>query len=301
LTLHALPYVATLGFLFGSTLIASRFSVGQFAPLIYIGLRLALSSSLHLGAYLILGRPWPRDRSLWGRAMLYGLFGTAVPLVGIVSSLEYQSSGVTSILIAVGPAFTVVLAHFFLPAERLTRRTGLGVGLAFAGAVLLALRGETGLPEVREASPIGYVLVLGADLSISAAAVYARRTLRGMGEFDVASVRMFTATALVLPLALLIHGLDLEGVDGRGYFALGYAALAGTFGGMLLSFYILKRFGATASAMHTYLIPIVASLGGALLLEEQITSAMVLGMASILAGIALINRWGGGEGEPKVV
>ena len=91
---------------------------------------------------------------------------------------------------------------------------------------------------------------------------------------------------------LAIFGVDLSGVDTRGYLALIYAALVGTFSGLMLSFYNIKRFGATAASMPTYVIPVVASLGGALVLGERITPGMLVGMALIAAGIALINRVG---------
>jgi drug/metabolite transporter (DMT)-like permease len=59
---------------------------------------------------------------------------------------------------------------------------------------------------------------------------------------------------------------------------------------MLLAFYNIKHFGATAAAMTAYIIPIFAGIGGALLLDEQITSMMLVGMALIMTGIAIINR-----------
>jgi len=42
--------------------------------------------------------------------------------------------------------------------------------------------------------------------------------------------------------------------------------------------------------MPLYVIPVVASLGGALVLDEQITTGMLAGTGLIAAGIALINR-----------
>ena len=94
----------------------------------------------------------------------------------------------------------------------------------------------------------------------------------------------------LIPLSLLFAGLDLSHVNVQGYIALLYAALIGTFAGMLLAFYNVKRFGATASAMTSNLIPIVAILGGAFLLGESITSGMLGGMILILSGMIILNR-----------
>jgi drug/metabolite transporter (DMT)-like permease len=59
---------------------------------------------------------------------------------------------------------------------------------------------------------------------------------------------------------------------------------------MMLAFYNIQRFGATSSAITAYIIPIVATVGGVLLLDETITTTMLLGMAVIIAGIGLLNR-----------
>jgi len=126
----------------------------------------------------------------------------------------------------------------------------------------------------------------------STTAIYARKRMRDLDAFDVASVRVLVAALAVIPLSALFTGINLDAVTREGYLALGYASLAGTFSGMMLAFYVIKRFGATASAMTAYVIPIVAGAGGALFLGESITPFMLFGMALIILGIAAINERG---------
>ncbi len=250
-----------------------------------------LASLCHLALYaLSKKRSWPKDRQLWRHAATLGILGTAIPMTAIVSSLQYQSSGITAVLITTSPAITVLMAHFLLPDEPLTRQKAFGVATALAGALLLAMLGESGLPDVSRAEPIGYILVVAAMLFGSSAAIYARKYMRSYDAIDVNSVRMLTAALAIMPLSLLLVGFDLGAVDKQGYMALIYAAIVGTFFGLMLAFYNIQRFGATASAMAAYIIPIVAAIGGVLLLGETITTGMLSGMALILAGVALINR-----------
>jgi drug/metabolite transporter (DMT)-like permease len=292
--IQAIPYILLLGTFFGTTLIASRFSMGQYEPSTYIALRLSLAS---LG-YLIVSRlpsqrkKWPADRILWRHAAVIGILGTAVPMNCIVASLNYQSSGITSILITLGPAITVVMAHFFLPEESLTKRKVTGVILALSGALFLVLLGETGLPDVSKASPTGYILVFIAMTCSSISVVYARKFMSDLDAVQVTSARIAIAALVALPLSILFVGFDLSRINQQGALALGWAALAGTFLAMLVSFYVVKRFGATASAMTAYVIPVVASIGGYLVLNETITPGMLGGMVLIAFGIALINQRG---------
>ena len=292
MNIAALPYVALLAFFFGSSLVVSRFSVGQFEPATYIGIRMIISSALALSVYaLATGRRLPRDPELWKRASLLGVFGTAVPMTCVVTSLQYQSSGVTSLLLATVPALTVCLAHFVLPDELLNRRKAFGVTLALGGALLLAISGEDGLPDVTDAVPTGYLFVGIAMVFSALMIIYARKYLRGYDAYDVGSVRIFTTALAVMPFSLLTVGFDVSAVDGAGVLALFYSALVGTFLGLLLSFYNIKRFGATPAMMTTYIIPIVAGIGGVLVLGEEITTTMVVGMIVIVGGIALLQEY----------
>ena len=167
MNIKALPYVTLLGFFFGSSMVVSRFGVGQFEPITYIGVRMIISSLMALSVYRIAsGRRLPRDRELWKRAGLLGIFGTAVPMTCVIYSLQYQSSGVASLLLATGPAITIILAHYTLPDELLSRRKVFGVGLALSGAIFLAISGEDGLPGVQTAAPTGFILVMIAMISV---------------------------------------------------------------------------------------------------------------------------------------
>jgi drug/metabolite transporter (DMT)-like permease len=287
----SLPYITLLATFFGTTLVVSRFSVSQYEPLTYVGLRLLIASLCYVAIYTLSpSRRLPRDRRVWLHSPILGIFSTALPMTFIVSSLKFQSSGITALLLTAGPAITVVMAHFWLPDEKLNPRKILGVSMAVGGAVLLIILGESGLPDVSRANPIGYLMVLTAMLIASAMTIYQRKYMRVLDWFEVGSVRMWTAAVVTFPLSILITGFDLSGVNLQGYMALLYAALIGTFSGMLLAFYNIKRFGATASAMTANLIPIVAIIGGALFLDETITSGMIMGMVFILGGMAVLNQ-----------
>ena len=292
MNIKALPHITLLGFLFGSSLVASRFAVGQFQATDYIGLRMIISSLLALSTYFLAsGKRLPRGRQLWFRASLLGVFGTAIPMTCVILALEYQSSGVTSLLLSTGPAMTVIMAHFSLPDELLTRRKFFGVTLALGGALLLALSGEDGLPDAPGAGPIGYILVTVSMLFSSIMVIYARKRLSGYDAWDVGSIRIFSAALAVAPYALLTSGFDLSAVTEGGYFGLFYSAVFGTFFGLILSFYNIKRFGATPAVLTTYIIPIVAGIGGVLVLGEEITTTMLVGMGIIVGGIALLQEY----------
>lgn len=203
--------------------------------------------------------------------------------------MQYLSSGVVSVLITADSAIVVLMAHLLLPDEHLNWRKVIGVCLALGGAMLIILRGESGLPDIRQANPLGYLLVFIGMLSGSSMLVYSRKYMQGFSTIDVTSIRMLVAAAIVMPLAAAFGGMDFSRVDQYGVLALLYATLC-TFFGILLEFFVVKRFGATAGAMPAYVTPIVATVCGILLLGETITYGVILGLVLVITGLALINR-----------
>lgn len=290
MTWQALPYIMLLAFCYGSTLIATRFAVGQYDPLTYVGLRLSIAALVHVAVYALINkRKFPSNTRLLSYSILLGVFGTALTLSMIVFGMQYVSSGIASVIFVTAPAITALVANFFLADEQLTWRKTLGIGLSLGGAVLLAARGESGLAE-SVGSWRGYLLISSAVVISSFAMVFARKWMQGMDFFDVASVRMLTAAALVLPLSLWWSGFDLSQVTPVGYMALVWAALLGTFSAIFLSFYNTVRFGATQTAMVSYFVPVFGAVGGYFLLDEIITPWMLLGMGIIFAGLWVLRR-----------
>ncbi|MCA9898858.1 MAG: DMT family transporter [Anaerolineales bacterium] len=286
----ALPYVGLLGLLWGTNLVIMRVGVGQFDPMVFVGVRLLLASLAFVVVYTLSGnRLVPTNRKLWLYATFLGIVSTAIPMTAIVTSLTFQSSGVTALLITTAPAFITIAAHFFLPDEQMSARKLFGVLLALSGAALIVLRGESGLPNVAQGSPIGYGLVLSAMLFETAGTILIRRQMQKFSSFDVTAVRLTVAGLTVMPVALLLRGFDLSAVTGSGWFSLVYAAFIGAFTAQMLAFNITKRFGATAFSLTSYVVPVVAAITGVLWLDETITVWMVAGMVLIGAGILLIN------------
>ena len=207
-----------------------------------------------------------------------------------ILSLQYQSSGVTSMFVTTTPALMVIAAHLFLPDEKMTRNKAAGVTLALSGSLFLVLRGESGLADVGRASSLGFLLIMVGLSSEVANAIFVRRRMQGMDPTAVTGIRLLVGALITMVVALLVGDLAWADVTRAGWLSLVYAALIGALGGQFLSFYITGRFGATAFSLNAYLIPVVATVFGVLLLGEIVTWGMLIGVVFIGGGVYLINR-----------
>jgi len=102
--------------------------------------------------------------------------------------------------------------------------------------------------------------------------------------------QMAVGLLCAVPMALLLSTLDLSAVAGRGWLAVAYTGLIGSFVGFILFFYMIKRFGATTAALPTYVMPAVSAGLGAVMLGEVITLPLIAGAGLILLGVFLAGR-----------
>jgi len=281
-----LPAILLLSFFFGSNLVVSRFALGQFDPLAFVAIRMPIAAALGLLWTRLRHGRFPAGSRLWRHGSVVGLFATAAPMMLFVSSLQYQSSGVTALFITLTPISAMIYSHFRLADDRLTGRKIAGAALSFAGVGLLLATGETGLAETRWE---GFFLVLAGVASHGFGIVHLRKHLSDERSLDVTAVRLTTAAAVTVPIAAVFRGFDLGAVEWSGILALVYGILPGTLLGFILYSYVVARFGATKGTQTEYLVPVVAAVTGWLFLDERITFVMVAGMAIVFAGITLAS------------
>ena len=290
-----LPYILLLGTMYGTTLIASRFLLGDLDSTFYLTLRLLISSLAYLLLYLVRPKtyPFPKKAKTWRLGTIFGVLSTILGMNLILFGMRFVSGGLASILISLGPAITVVLAHWFLKEEKISKTQIVGVGVAFLGATFMVLSGESGLGDTGGGLVgLGYLMIITGKLIGSAAIIYQRRFMSECDTFQVTSISMFVSTIFSIGWVLLTDKIQFGVFTMTHVLVLFYAALIGTFLAQILNFFITKKFGAMQSSITQYVIPIVASVAGVLFLKEKISLTMLIGMATILLGIAIVNSNG---------
>ena len=226
----ALPYIFLLSLFWGTNIVASRFGIGEFDPYFFITLRLTIATVFFAAFLLLKQRAVPRGKILWQKALLSGVIGVAVPMSTFILSLQYQSSGVTSIYVTMAPVLIVIAAHFFLPDEQLTRNKILGVVLALLGSLFLALRGESGLANVSRANPLGFGLIMVGLVSETINTIYVRLRMKELDPIQVTSIRLLAGAVVTLGFTLTLGDISFTGITRAGYFSLGVCSFNRCFG-----------------------------------------------------------------------
>lgn len=189
----------------------------------------------------------------------------------------------TGALLLFGVVQLTMLGYGLGRGERFSSIQTSGLIAAFGGLVYLVLPGLS-------TPPLG-----PAALMALAGAAWGVYSLRGRGSSDPSAVsagnflRTVPFAALLILLVLLLPGTVLR-FDSLGVF---YAVLSGavTSGlGYLVWYAALPFLRATTAGAVQLSVPVLAALGGVMLLGEPVTLRLALSSVAILGGIALVLR-----------
>jgi len=193
-------------------------------------------------------------------------------------SFAYTSlSAATGALLLFGAVQATMIGYGIRAGERLRGLQLPGLVLAFSGLVGLMLPGLSAPPLD------GSLLMLAAGMAWG---VYSLRG-KGAGDSTIVTAGNFLRAVPVAAILSLFMFRDLS-LDTAG---LGYAAASGALAsgiGYAIWYMALPALQATTAASVQLSVPVIAALGGSLLLGEPVTLRLVFASAAILGGVALV-------------
>jgi len=214
-----------------------------------------------------------------------GLLGITLPFMLISYGETQISSGLTGVLVAPGPLFAAALAPFVDPTEKVDRIGAIGLLIGFGGVVLLL--GVDSVGDLGEL--LGGLAVLSAALCYALGALYAKNRFIGPGVPPLVMSFFACAAAAVLTLPPAIVTLPGTSPDLGEIAAVVSLGVVGTALAFYLYYSLIAETGASQALLVGYMIPPTALFYGAWLLDEKVTAAAIIGLALILAGVALAS------------
>ena len=209
-----------------------------------------------------------------------GTWRSALALFAYAASFSFAYttlSTATGALLLFGAVQATMIGYGIWTGERLRMLQLAGLLLALAGLIGLLLPGVSAPP------------LLGSTLMLSAGVAWGVYSLRGRGAGDPTRVtgdNFLRAVPMALGLSLVWH--DHISLDAWGAW---YAVLSGALAsgiGYAIWYTALPSLRATSAATVQLSVPVLAAVGGVVLLGEPMTLRLILASAAILGGIALV-------------
>src|SRR5437763_1997394 len=123
--------------IWGSTWLFIKLGLANLPPLTFAGIRFLLASIILSALILARGVRWPRKRAEWIVIAIVGLLQFSLNYGLVFWGEQRIPSGLAAVLQSTFPAFGLVIAHFYLPDERITGKKVIGVLLGFAGVAVI--------------------------------------------------------------------------------------------------------------------------------------------------------------------
>lgn len=253
----------------------------DFDPLPMAALRLWLAAVAGLGLLALGARVRPSRREV-GLIAAGGLLSGLGFVLGNSGQLTV-SIGAASFLLGMQPLY-IALFGVLLFREVFTARNWLGLGLAVAGLVLVALGQPGGLRF-----GAGVVLLIGAAISGAAAALVQRPLVAAFDPLRASALIFLAGAAWLTPW--LAQGLGQAArAEAGSVLAVLYLAVVPTFAGQLGLAYSIRYLGVARAGMLFYLIPVAAMAIAWAGLGQRPEAVTLLGGAVLVAGVALATR-----------
>ena len=278
--------LATLVALWGSNFMFIKLGVESVPPATLVATRLVIGAVILVAVVRAMGHTFPPLGRAWAPYVVLAFVGNCLPFWFITSGQQSIDSALAGILMAIMPLATLLLAHFFVTGEGMTRNRVAGFLLGFAGIVALmgpaALAGLGGSPL----QVLAQFSVLAGALCYAVNGIMIRVMLKG--DVMVASAAIIAAAAVVsVPVALVVDQPWRLSPSADAVWLLLWIGIGPTAIATLVHLKLISSAGPTFMSLINYCIPVVATFFGVTLLGEEPGVNAYTGLLLILSGIAL--------------
>lgn len=270
--------------LFGANTVAIKFCLTGLGPFTAAGLRFFIAAAVIFCWAKITHVPLRLSRrQIRQVCILAAIFVCQL-------SCFYQGVARTTashgILIAnVLPFFVLILAHFFIPGDRITLKKGVGITLGFIGVFFLLLDDQNLSGDLKS----GDFIVLFSVALWSASAVFAKRIISGYDPVQITLFPMAIGTPFFFIAAFFWDEQMVIVMNDTVIKALLYQALVSASFGFIAWNSLLQRFGATSLHSFVFIMPMAGVLFSVQLLGEAVTPYLTLSIALIVSGVVVVN------------
>ena len=280
--------VAALGtvyFVWGSTYLAIKVAVAVIPPLLAAGVRFLIAGVLLYGWSRLRNEPPPR-REHWPRLWLMGALMFLVCYSFLFWAEKTVPSGVASVLVAMLPAWVLILEVTILKTQRLTFPMVAALAAGFAGVALLT----GGLGGAGAAIPwLPCVAIVLSEVSWAGGSILSKKLALPPSQGINAGAQMICGGCLLLLFSALFgEWRDLQPVPPAAIFAMAYLIIAGSLLAYRSYVWLLGRMSPTKVSSYAYVNPIVALGLGYLMGGEKLHAIAILGAVFVLASVFLI-------------
>ena len=284
LTAHLMAL--TVSAIWATTFICSKELLHFYTPAQVMFMRFVLG-------YLVLWLLRPHPLRWQGRGeltfLLLGILGGTLYFWTENTALQHTFAANVSIIVAMAPILTSILAHFFTGDEKLHTSVWIGFAIAMCGVVLVVLNGAL----VLKLSPVGDLLAFLAAASWACYSVLIKRISGRVDSILLARRVILYGAVTALPLLAVRGELSFDFtplVQPKLLFCLLFLAVLGSAVCFAVWNVVIDRLGVVHANNYIYLQPFITIVASHFLLDEPMSWTAVIGALLIVGGVIISGR-----------
>jgi len=271
--------------IWGSTWLFIKLGLENLPPLTFAGIRFVLASLILTVLVFIRRAPLPKRKD-WLLIVIVGILQFTFNYGLVFWGEQHISSGLAAVLQATFPVFGLVIAHFYLPQERMTLGKVIGVGLGVFGVAVifseqLTISGRMAL--------FGSVALVMSAFFGSYSNVLVKAYGGHIDPMVLAAGQMFFGFIPLLGIGIPAEGNPLRlHWSTMAVVALLYLVVVGSVMAFALYYWLMRNMAVTNTMLIALVTPAVAVILGMVVLGERFNWRLLAGGACIISGLALI-------------
>jgi drug/metabolite transporter (DMT)-like permease len=201
--------------------------------------------------------------------------------------LLYTDAARSVLFVYLSPFVVAVGAHLFLRGDRLTFLKISGLVLAFAG-IFVVFQGR---PKTANSNMIvGDVLEIMAAFFWGATTLYIKKFMAGkINPINTFFYQLFFSIPILFVTSLILESHWIYRIDLPIVASMLYQSVINGFISLLIWFKLIHNYSVSRLSAFTFFTPIFGTLFGTLLLNEEFTVSLMVGLPMVSMGIFIVN------------
>lgn len=291
--------LAVLAGLWGSSYLLIKVALATIPPVTLMAIRVTLAAAFLLVVMRVRREHLPKDGSSWRNLFVQSLLNSSVAWLVLAWGSQYVPSGMAGVLNSTSPLFVFLLTAFSFNASSggaTTLKKITGVVLGFVGVLLVV--GVDSLRGLGQQTMAQAAVLFGAFL-YACAALNGKR-LAHLSPLVTATGTMLWAAVTLVPLSLLLEQPWTLTPSSTSLAAATTLSILCTGIALIIYFRLMHTLGAMGVASQSYLRAGVSVLLGLIVLGEQLSATVLIGLVVTIVGVALINWPTAKSGKPRI-
>jgi len=279
-----LMVIATL--FFSGAFIAGKFSIAEFPVYSLTFFRFLIAAVV---LFLIM---WKRGEDLTlekadiPRIIILSLLGMVGYHVLFFTALKYTSSVNTSLIAAMNPIITTIIASLFLK-ERFPKKAIGGILISFLGVAMIVTNGSIDVIKNMNFN-VGDISMLLAVLSFSLYFIVLKGIVGRVAPIKLTFYVFLFCVILLIPMVIYENPMSfLPNTTWMGWSSLIYMSIFASVIAYLIQQVSVKRIGPAKTSLYVNLVPLFSMIMAYFILGEVITLPKVLAGFMIISGVII--------------